>query len=151
MSKISEQIVAGMKEAMKSKNSIVLNTLRGLKSAMTNAAIEKGSLSTVLDEAEELAVVRKQIKQREDSVEQYEKADRMDLSEKEKSEIAILQQFLPAPMAEEEVVSILDSVIAETGALSKKDMGNVMKLMRERTEGRVDGKTLSRLVGAKLS
>ncbi len=148
---MSEQIVSGMKEAMKAKDSMTLNTLRGLKSALTNAAIEKGSLTTILDEAEELAVVRKQIKQREDSVEQYDKAGRSDLSDKEKDEIIVLQQFLPAPMSDDEIASLLDGVIAETGATSRKDMGQVMKLMKERTEGRVDGKTLSSLIGARLS
>ena len=151
MSKMSEQIISGMKDAMKAKDSIGLNTLRSLKAALTNAAIEKGSLTTVLDAPEELAVVRKQIKQREDYVEQYEKAGRSDLSEKEKAEIAILQQFLPPAMSEAEVTALLDAVIAETGASSKKDMGQVMKLMKERTKGRVDGKTLSSLIGARLS
>lgn len=151
MSEILEKISGMMKEAMKAKDSVTLNTVRALKAAMTNASIEKGNLKAVLDEAEEMAVIRKQIKQREDSVEQYKKADRTDLSEKEEAEIKILEQFLPAPLSEAEAVAILDAVIAETGASSKKDMGQVMKMMQERTSGRVNGKLLASMVGARLS
>ena len=151
MSKISEQIMAEMKEAMKAKQTVVLGALRALKAAMTNAAIEKGNLHAVLDESEEMAVIRKQLKQREDSVEQFTKAGRTDLIEKEEQEINVIKRFLPAEMGTEEVTAILDQVIAETGAATKKDMGKVMKLMQERTAGRVNGKTLSQLVSSKLS
>lgn len=140
-----------MKEAMKAKDSVTLNTVRALKSAMTNASIEKGNLHAVLDESEEMAVIRKQIKQREDSVDQYRKANRPDLLEKEEAEIKVLEQFLPAPLSEAEAAAILDAVIAETGASSKKEMGQVMKLMQERTAGRVNGKLLAAMVGARLS
>ncbi len=141
----------GMKTAMKAKDTVTLNTLRSLKTAMTNAAIAKGGLSTQLDEAEELAVVRKQIKQREDSVEQFRSAGREELAEKEEAERAVLQKFMPAELSEAEVSAILDAVIAETGAATKKDMGKVMKLMQERTAGRANGKTLAQLVSARLS
>lgn len=151
MSEISETISAMMKEAMKAKDSVTLNTVRALKSAMTNASIEKGNLHAVLDESEEMAVIRKQIKQREDSVDQYRQANRPDLLEKEEAEIKVLEQFLPAPLSEAEAASILDAVIAETGASSKKEMGQVMKLMQERTAGRVNGKLLAAMVGARLS
>ena len=151
MGKITKEIPSKMKEAMKAGDQLTLNTLRSLKTALTNAAIEKGGLSSVLDDAEELTVVRKQVKQREDSVEQFEKAGRKDLSEKERAEIVVLQQFMPEPLTEAEINAILDTVIAETGASSKKDMGNVMKLMKERTEARADGKLLARLVSARLS
>ncbi len=151
MSKISEEITSGMKTAMKAKDTVALNVLRALKTAMTNASIEKGGLNTPLEEAEELAVIRKQIKQREDSTEQFRKAGRDDLADKEEAEMNILKAFLPAPLTEEEVVAILDAVIAETGASTKKDMGRVMKLMQERTSGRADGKTLAKLVGSRLN
>ncbi len=141
----------GMKTAMKAKDTVTLNTLRSLKTAMTNAAIAKGGLGTQLDEAEELAVVRKQIKQREDSVEQFRSAGREELAEKEEAERAVLQKFMPAELSEAEVSAILDAVIAETGAATKKDMGKVMKLMQERTAGRANGKTLAQLVSARLS
>ncbi|MEG1508677.1 MAG: GatB/YqeY domain-containing protein [Akkermansia sp.] len=151
MSQISEKISSLMKESMKAKDTLTLNTVRALKAAMTNASIEKGSLSTLLDEPEELAVIRKQIKQREDSAEQFRKAGREDLLVKEEAEMKVLVQFLPAPLSNEEAITILDAVIAEIGATSKKDMGKVMKMMQERTEGRVNGKWLAGMVSSRLS
>ena len=137
MNKISDQIMEGMKTAMKAKDTVTLNTLRALKTALTNTAIAKGGLGTLLEEAEELAVVRKQIKQREDSAEQFRSAGRPELAEKE--------------LTAEETAAILETVMKETGASTKKDMGQVMKLMQERTAGRVNGKELARMVSARLS
>ncbi len=151
MSTITTQVMDDIKTAMKAKDQVSLLALRGLKTALTNAAIEKGSLSTVLEEAEAIAVIRKQIKQREDAADQYKKASRPELAEKEEAEIAVLAKYLPAPLSSEEVASILDSVIAELGATSRKDMGNVMKVMQERTQGRANGKELAQLVSGKLS
>ena len=142
MNTISDQIMEGMKTAMKAKDSVTLNTLRALKTALTNTAIAKGGLGTRLEEAEELAVVRKQIKQREDSAEQFRAAGRPELAEK---------QFMPAELTAEETAAILETVMKETGASTKKDMGQVMKLMQERTAGRVNGKELARMVSARLS
>lgn len=140
-----------MKAAMKAKDSVTLNTLRSLKTALTNASISKGGLGTPLEEAEELAVIRKQIKQREDSAEQFRSAGRPELAEKEEAEISVLKQFTPAELSTEETAAILEAVMQETGASSKKDMGQVMKLMQERTAGRVNGKELARMVSARLS
>lgn len=140
-----------MKEAMKARDSLSLNTYRALKTALTNASIQKGSLTTALDESEELAVVRKQIKQRRDAAEQFANAGRDELKVKEEAERAILEQFLPAALSEDEIAAILEEVIAQTGAASKKEMGAVMKMMQEKTQGRVDGKMLARLVGSRLS
>ena len=151
MSKISDQIMEGMKTAMRAKDSITLNTLRALKTALTNTAIAKGGLGTQLEEAEELAVVRKQIKQREDSTEQFRSAGRPELADKEEAEIAVLKQFMPAELTAEETEAMLEAVLKETGASTKKDMGQVMKLMQERTAGRVNGKELARMVSARLS
>ena len=124
MNKISDQIMEGMKTAMKAKDTVTLNTLRALKTALTNTAIAKGGLGTLLEEAEELAVVRKQIKQREDSAEQFRSAGRPELAEKEEAEIAVLKQFMPAELTAEETAAILETVMKETGASTKKDMGN---------------------------
>lgn len=151
MSKISDQIMEGMKTSMRAKDTVTLNTLRSLKTALTNASIAKGGLGSQLEEAEELAVVRKQIKQREDSMEQFRSAGRPELADKEEAELAVLQQFMPAEMSPEEAAAALEEVMAETGASSKKDMGRVMKLMQERTSGRVNGKELARMVSARLS
>lgn len=151
MSKLSEQLASLLKDAMRARDTVSLNSLRALKTALTNASIEKGSLTTVLDEAEEVAVVRKQVVQRQDAATQFAGANRPELAEIELAEIAVLEQFLPTPLGAEEVATMLDEVIAETGASSKKDMGRVMKAMQERAAGRIDGKELSKLVATHLN
>jgi hypothetical protein len=151
MSDTTLRISDDIKTAMRAKDSTALNALRALKSAMTNAAIEKGGLGTVLDEPEILAVIRKQIKQRQDSIEQFEKADRAELAANEKAEIAILSQYLPAALTEEQIAGIVDQAVSETGASSKADMGKAMKRAQELSEGRADGKLLSAAVMKRLS
>jgi hypothetical protein len=151
MSDTTLRISDDIKTAMRAKDSTALNALRALKSAMTNAAIEKGGLGTVLDEPEILAVIRKQIKQRQDSIEQFEKADRTELAANEKAEIAILSQYLPAALTEEQIAGIVDQAVSETGASSKADMGKAMKRAQELSEGRADGKLLSAAVMKRLS
>ncbi len=136
---------------MKSKDTFALSALRALKTAIQNARILKGSTTAELDEAEITAIVRKLIKQGEDSIAMYEKAERAELVEKEQKEIATLAALLPADMTEEEVNALLDAVITETGASSKKDMGRVMKEMQTRCAGRVAGKVISQLVSSRLS
>ena len=145
------RIQEDIKTAMKAKDSLALNALRALKSALTNAAIEKGGLGTELEEAEVLAVVRKQIKQRNDSVEQFEKAGRAELAATEKAEIEILSRYLPAPLSEAELAEMVEKAIAETGATGKADMGKVMKHVQALAEGRADGKLLSAMVMKRLS
>ncbi len=139
-----------IKTAMRAKDSTALNALRAFKSAMTNAAIEKSGLGTVLDEPEILAVIRKQIKQRQDSIEQFEKAGRAELAANEKAEIAILSTYLPAALTEEQIAGIVEQAVAETGAASKADMGKAMKRAQELSEGRADGKLLSAAVMKRL-
>ncbi|MCB1231006.1 MAG: GatB/YqeY domain-containing protein [Verrucomicrobiae bacterium] len=151
MSDLSQQITEDMKSAMREKNTIALNTIRMLKSAIKNAAIEKGGADAELNEAEIVGVIRKQVKTRQDSVTQYEDAGREDLASKEREEIAILENYLPQALSDEQVAKLVDEAIAETGATSKKDMGQVMKLVQERAAGRADGKALSQAVMAKLS
>jgi uncharacterized protein YqeY len=151
MSNSADQISEDIKTAMRAKDSIALNSLRALKSALTNAAIEKDGLGTLLDEPEILAVVRKQIKQRQDSIEQFEKANRQELAETEKAEIAILSKYLPAALSEAQISEFVAQAIKETGAASKADMGKVMKRTQELCEGRADGKTLSAAVMSRLS
>ncbi len=148
---ISEQITTDMKSAMRDKNKIALNTLRALKSAITNAKIEKGGIDSELAENEVINIIRKQIKQRQDSISQFEKADRAELAENEKAEMSVLEKYLPAALSDEELISIVESTIAETGAESKKDMGNLMKVLQEKTGGRADGKKLSQEVMKRLS
>jgi uncharacterized protein YqeY len=151
MSETAIRLPEDLKAAMKAKDTVALNALRALKSALTNAAIEKGGLGTALEESEVLAVVRKQIKQRQDSIEQFEKAGRTELAGTEKAEIAILERYLPAALSAEEITALIEQAISETGATSKADMGKVMKLVQERAAGRADGKTLSQEIIKRLA
>ncbi len=140
-----------LKTAMKAKDQTALSTLRALKSSIKNAAIEKGGADATLDDTESLAVVRKLIKQRQDSITQFESAGRAELAETEKAEILVLEKYLPTPLTEEEITALVAEAIAETQASSKADMGKVMKYAQEKSEGRADGKTLSQLVRNALS
>lgn len=146
MSDFSKTLMDDIKTAMKAKDQVSLTTLRALKSAIKNAAIEKGGADAVLDEPESLAVIRKQIKQRQDSISQFESADRSDLAEKEKEEITVLEKYLPTPLTQEEIETIVAEAMSETGAESKADMGKVMKAVQAKADGRADGKLLSQLV-----
>lgn len=151
MSSTATRIPEDIKNAMRAKDSTSLNALRALKSALTNAAIEKGGLGTELEESEVLAVVRKQIKQRVDSCEQFEKAGRPELALTEKAEIEILTRYLPAALTEEELLQIVTQAVADTGATGKADMGKVMKRAQEIADGRADGKLLSAAVMKQLA
>jgi hypothetical protein len=151
MSSLNDRIPQDLKEAMKARDALRLTVIRALKTAMTNAAIEKGSVGTELDDAEVTAIVRKQLKQRQDSFTQFTDAGREELAEKEKAEMVILEGYLPAAMGAEEIVALVEAVIAETGASTKADMGKVMGLLQQRSEGRADGKTLSQEVAKRLS
>lgn len=147
----SAQLTEDIKNAMKAKDSVALNVIRGLKSAVKYAAIEKFGAEGDLAEADALAVVRKEIKKRQDSVASYEQAGRQDLADTEKAEIAVLEKYLPAAMSADEITKLVESVIAELGATSKKEMGAVMKVLQERSAGRADGKTLSGEVSKRLA
>ena len=151
MSDLAARIPEDIKSAMKAKDAVTLNALRALKTAMSNASIEKGHLTATLDDAEVTALIRKQIKQRQDSYEQFTKAGREELAASEKAEIAVLEKYLPAAMTAEEIAALVEAVVAETGAASKADMGKVMKLAQERAAGRADGKTLSQEVAKRLA
>ena len=151
MATLSDQVTEDIKNAMRAKDTIALTTLRALKSAIKNSAIEKGGADAVLDDAEVTAVIRKQVKQRQDSIAQFEQAGRNELAEKEKSEIAILEKYLPAALTQDELDQAVAESIAETGATTRADMGKVMKVLQEKTGGRADGKTLSQAVQNKLA
>jgi len=151
MSDLAARIPEDIKSAMKAKDAVTLNTLRALKTAMSNASIEKGHLTAPLDDAEVTALIRKQIKQRQDSYEQFSKAGRDELAASEKAEMAVLEKYLPAAMTAEEIAALVEAAVAESGATSKADMGKVMKLAQERSAGRADGKTLSQEVAKRLA
>ena len=151
MSDTATRIPEDIKTAMRTKDSVALNALRALKSALMNAAIEKGNLSIVLDESEVLAVIRKQIKQRVDSCEQFENAGRTELAATEKTDIEMLSRYLPAALSDAELVAIIERAVTDTGAIGKADMGKVMKRAQELADGRADGKLLSAALMKRLS
>ena len=151
MAEIADRLTEDLKGAMRAKDALALNTLRALKSAIKNAAIEKGGADAELADPEIVGIIRKQIKQREDSIEQFEQAGRSELAEKEQAEAEVLQRYLPAALSDEEIAALVEKAVTETGASSRADMGRVMKLLQERAAGRVDGKTLSSEVMKRLS
>jgi uncharacterized protein YqeY len=135
---------------MREKNAIKLGVLRMLKAAMMNAAIEKSGAQSQLNDADATQVIRKQVKQRQDSIESFEKGGRAELAAKEKEELSILQSYLPQQMSDDELSKIVRETIAEVGATSKAQMGGVMKALQPKVAGRADGKTLSAEVQKQL-
>jgi uncharacterized protein YqeY len=146
---LKEQIVADMTAAMKAKDAARTSTLRMLKAAIVNRQIEKGG---ELDEEELMKLLRSQVKQRRDSVEQYQKGGRQDLVDKEAAEIAVIEGYLPQAASAEEIDQAVAAAIAETGATSMKDMGAVMKAAMPRLAGKnADGRAVSEAVKKKLT
>src|SRR5207245_6818090 len=135
---------------MRAKDAQKLGVLRMLKSALKNVAIEKGGASATLSDADATQVIRKQVKQRQDSIESFEKGGRPELAAKEKEELSILQSYLPQAMSADEMSKIVRETIAEVGASSKAQMGAVMKALQAKVAGRADGKTLSAEVQKQL-
>jgi uncharacterized protein len=148
---LSQQIDSDLKEAMRAKDTTKLSVLRMLKSALKYAAIAKSGAEAELNDAETAQVVRKQAKQRQDSIESFEKGGRAELAEKEKEELSILNGYLPQPMSAEEISKVVRETIAEAGATSRAQMGAVMKALQAKVAGRVDGKALSAEVSRQLS
>lgn len=148
---LAQQIDADLKDAMRARDAGKLAVLRMLKSALKYAAIEKSGAEGELDEAEATQVIRKQVKQRQDSIESFEKGGRAELAEKEKTELAILTSYLPAAMSAEELTRLVQEAIAETGATGRAQMGAVMKALGPKVAGRADGKTLSQEVQRQLA
>lgn len=146
-----ERVDADLKEAMRAKDATKLGVLRMLKSALKYAAIAKSGSEAELSDAEAAQVIRKQARQRQDSIESFEKAGRAELVEKEKEELSILNEYLPQPMSADEISKIVRETIAEVGATSRAQMGTVMKTLQAKVAGRVDGKALSAEVSRQLS
>ena len=147
---IVERVDSDLKEAMRTKDATKLGVLRMLKSALKYAAIAKSGAEAELNDAEVVQVIRKQTKQRQDSIESFEKGGRAELAEKERQELSILNAYLPQAMSPEEVSRIVRETIDEIGAASKAQMGAVMKALQSKVAGRVDGKTLSAEVQKQL-
>jgi uncharacterized protein YqeY len=146
---LPERIDADLKDAMRAKDAGRLGVLRMLKSAMRYAAIEKSGEGQ-LDDAAAVQVIRKQVKQRQDSIESFEKGGRPELAAKEKEELEMLNAYLPKGMNADELTAMVRETIAEVGATSKAQMGAVMKALQEKVAGRGDGKTLSAEVQRQL-
>src|SRR5436309_6425873 len=147
---IQKRIDSDLKDAMRARDATKLGVLRMLKSALKYAAIAKPGAETELSDAEAAQVIRKQVKQRQDSIESFEKGGRAELAEKEKEELSILNAYLPQAMSADEVGKLVRETIAEIGATSKAQMGTVMKALQVKVSGRVDGKTLSAEVQKQL-
>ena len=148
---LQQRVDSDLKDAMRAKNTTKLGVLRMLKSALKYAAIAKSDTEAELSDAEATQVIRKQVKQRQDSIESFEKGGRAELVEKEKEELAILNGYLPQPMSAEEISKIVRETISEAGATSRAQMGAVMKALQTKVAGRVDGKALSAEVSRQLS
>ncbi len=147
---LQERLDLDLKEAMRARDATKLGVLRMLKSALKYAAIAKSGAETDLSDAEAAHVIRKQARQRQDSIESFEKGGRTELANKEKEELSILNAYLPQAMNADELVKVVRETIGEIGATSKTQMGAVMKALQAKVAGRIDGKTLSAEVQKQL-
>jgi uncharacterized protein YqeY len=146
---LSQQIVSDLTAAMKAQDAQRTSTLRMVKAAMMNRKIEQGS---ELSDDEVQKLLRSLVKQRRDSIEQYEKAGRQELVDKEAAEITVIEAYLPQAASADEIEAAVGAAIAEAGATSMKDMGKVMKAVQAALAGKnADGKQVSEIVKAKLS
>ena len=145
---LKDRLEVDFKIALKNKDAIKISTLRLLKSALQNARIAK---KEELLEEDVLSIIKKQVKQRKDSIEEFKKANRQDLLNKELEELEILKAYLPEELNPEELLDMIKAAIAETKAVSIKDMGKVIKEVMARAKGRADGKAVSSLAREELS
>jgi uncharacterized protein YqeY len=148
---LRDDINNALKEAMKAKNKRTVSTLRMVNSTLKNADIEaRGSGKPVLGDAEVLPILQKMIKQRQESVELYQKGGRADLVKQEQEEIAIITGYLPKQMSEDEMKAAIEAAIKDTGAAGMKDMGKVIGALRGKYAGQMDMAKASGMVKAKL-
>ena len=147
MGKLTDRIRADLTESMKARDAEKTSTLRMLQSALKYQQIETGH---ELGDDEALAVIRKSVKQRQDSIEQYTKGNRPELAEKERREMEILKAYMPPELSDDELESGLREIIATAGAQSKKDLGKVMKEATARYKGRAEGKKIQEIVSRLL-
>lgn len=146
---IREKILADIKSAMVSKDTVKLNTLRFLNAAIKNKEIDSRPAAITADDI--MGVLKKLVKQRKESIDQFTAAGRMDLADGEAAELKVLEAYMPAQMGKEQIEALVAEVITATGAKSIKDMGTVMKEMQARTAGAADGKLISEIIKAKLT
>lgn len=144
---LSEQIMSDMKEAMKARDKVKLNTVRMIKSALMNEKIKVGH---ELNSDEELTVLNREKKQREESIAEFTKANRNDLVDETKQELAVVETYLPKQLSERELTKVVSSTIEEVGAENKSDFGKVMKALMPKIKGKADGKAASNEVRNQL-
>ena len=147
---VQTKVMEALKEAMKAKDTVALESLRAIKSAILLARTEAGA-SEELSEADELKLLQKLVKQRKDSAALYTQQGRNDLAEPELAQMAVIEKFLPAQLSEAEVEEALKGIIAQVGATSPKDMGKVMGVATKQLAGKADGKLISDIVKKLLS
>ena len=147
---LQDQVMTEMKQAMKAKDTVALEALRAVKSALLMAKTEKGA-ATELSEADEIKLVQKLVKQRKDSATIFTEQGRADLAEPELAQAAIIEKFLPEQLTEEEIEKVVVQTIDALGATGMQDMGKVMGMVSKKLAGQADGKTISSIVKAKLS
>ena len=147
---LQHDVMEKMKAAMKAKDTVALESLRAIKSALLLANTESGA-GGQLSEADEIKLVQKLVKQRKDSAAIYKEQGRADLAEPELAQVAVIEQFLPEQLSEEEIEKVVVQTIESTGASGMKDMGKVMGIVSKELAGQADGKTISIIVKSKLS
>ncbi|MCS7005530.1 MAG: GatB/YqeY domain-containing protein [Cytophagales bacterium] len=147
---LKSRVEEEMKNAMKAKDTITLEALRAIKSKILLEQTSKGG-NTELTEEQEVKLLQSLIKQRRDSIEQFQKAGRTELAEKELAEIRVIERFLPAQLSEDEVRKILQEIIARVGATSPKDMGKVMGVASKELAGKADNKLIADIVKSLLN
>ncbi len=147
---LQTKVMEALKEAMKAKDTVALESLRAIKSAILLARTEAGA-SEELSEADELKLLQKLVKQRKDSAALYTQQGRNDLAEPELAQMAVIEKFLPAQLSEAEVEEALKGIIAQVGATNPKDMGKVMGAATKQLAGKADGKLISDIVKKLLS
>ncbi len=146
---LESRIMTDLKEAMKSKNQVALRGIRAIKAAILLAKTDGSGKQ--LDEAGEIKLVQKLVKQRQDSLDIYTKQNREDLAVIEREEIEILKKYLPEQLGEDELKKIISQIVSETGAVGMKDMGKVMGMANQKLAGKADGKTIASIVKTLLS
>jgi len=145
-----QKIQDDLKTAMRAKNQGALRALRAVKAALLLAKTEKGAGAEITDE-DGLKIIQKLVKQRNESIQIYEKQDRPELARDEKEEVVVLESYLPQQLSETELRALIEQIIAKTGASSKADMGKVMGMAMKEAAGRADGKAISAIAGQLLS
>jgi uncharacterized protein YqeY len=147
---LEEQITTALKAAMRAKDSLQLESLRAIKSALLLAKTQSGG-SAQLTEDDEIKLLQKLVKQRKESASIFRAQNRVDLAEPEEAQAQVIEAFLPEQLSEQEVAAVIDQIIAEVGASSMKDMGKVMGMANQKMAGKADGKTIAMLVKQRLS